>query len=248
MDLSETPAVVLQRHPWELARLDFFRRLIRRKGLHLYPIKVLDVGSGDAWFASNLLPSLAAGSTISCYDPAYSDSQLRSLVCDPCINLMTTRPVENFDLVLLLDVLEHVEKEGEYLRAIVNEVVPRGGILVISLPAWEKLFSHHDVQMHHFRRYQPSAAKRLLLQSGLEIESHGGLFHTLLLPRLLQLVVSQLGCGQQPPPNAGDWRGGPFLTTVVAMFLKVDVRLTLLSARVGIRLPGLSWWALCCNR
>lgn len=245
MDLSETPAVVLQRHPWELARLDFFRRLIRKKGLHLRPIKILDVGSGDAWCASNLLPTLAEGSCISCYDPAYSDSQLRSLVCDPRINLTTTRPDEKFDLVLLLDVLEHIENDVEYLKEIVTEVVPSGGIVVISLPAWKKLFGRHDVQMNHFRRYQPADALRLVLHSGLEIESHGGLFHFLLLPRLFQLVAGYMMRLKQPPPNAGDWHSGPFLTGLITRILKTDVRLTLLAARIGIRLPGLSWWALC---
>lgn len=245
MDLSETPAVMLQRHPWELARLDFFRLLIRRKGLHLRPIKVLDIGSGDAWFAANLLPDLAEGSCISCFDPAYSDSHLSSFVAGPHINLMTTRPDEKFDLVLLLDVLEHVENDAGFLMEIVTEVVPSGGIVVISLPAWRILFGPHDVRLHHFRRYQPAEATKLVQQSGLEIDFQGGLFHYLLLPRLLQLVASRMKLLNQPPPNAGDWRGGPCISALIEIILKTDVRLSFLAARIGIRLPGLGWWASC---
>lgn len=245
MDLSETPAVMLQRHPWELARLDFFRRLIRRKGLHLRPVRILDVGSGDAWFAANLMPTLAAGSHITCFDSAYSDRHLQAFAAGPQISLTATRPDGEFDLVLLLDVLEHSENDAELLREIVTEVVPTGGIVAISLPAWGWLFGPHDVRLNHFRRYQPSDATRLVLRSGLVIESHGGLFHSLLLPRLLQLAASRLGLSKQPPPYAGDWRGGPCLSALIAMVLRTDVRLSLLAARVGIQLPGLSWWALC---
>lgn len=245
MDLSETPAVVLQRHPWEVARLDFFRRLIQRKGLHLRPLRILDVGSGDAWFAMNLLPFLAAGSHITCFDPAYNDSHLRSLGPHPALCLVTTRPDAKFDVVLLLDVLEHVEHDAEWLAEIATEVVPSGGTVVISLPAWSGLFGPHDERLKHFRRYQPAAAIRLVQRSGLEMETHGGLFHSLLLPRIVQLVIFRLGLTKRPPANAGEWQGGPRLTALLANLLQADTRLSLLAARVGIRFPGLGWWALC---
>ena len=51
MDLSEAPAVLHRRHPWELARLDFFRRQLSARGFDRRPVAILDVGSGDAWFA-----------------------------------------------------------------------------------------------------------------------------------------------------------------------------------------------------
>ena len=51
-------------------------------------------------------------------------------------------------------------------------------------PAWQPLFTQHDVALRHFRRYAPDQGARLLETGGLEIVRKGGLFHSLLLPRL----------------------------------------------------------------
>ena len=45
------------RHPWELARARFFRRLIGRSTDVGTVRRVLDVGAGDGWFAQELLPT-----------------------------------------------------------------------------------------------------------------------------------------------------------------------------------------------
>jgi SAM-dependent methyltransferase len=57
-----------------------------------------------------------------------------------------------FDLVSLCDVLEHVEHEQPALRAVYDALNP-GGILLVTVPALQSLWSSHDVINHHFRRY-----------------------------------------------------------------------------------------------
>jgi dolichyl-phosphate beta-glucosyltransferase len=149
VDLSEAPATVLRRHPWELARREFFRRRIRSLGLDRRPIEVLDVGSGDAWLATSLLPALHADSRLTCWDSGYREAHLEDLGrrFAPRARFVTARPAQPFDLVLLLDVLEHVENDAEFLGGIVAANLRAGAHALISVPAWQTLFGDHDVRL-----------------------------------------------------------------------------------------------------
>jgi hypothetical protein len=77
----------------------------------------------------------------------------------------------------------------------------------------------------------------------------GGVFHSLLLARLLTVVreriVKWLGRQPAPPDNLGDWRGGPLVTSALEGALAVDNAFTHALTRAGYELPGLSVWALC---
>lgn len=247
MDLSEAPAVLLRRHPWEMARLGFFRRLLRSHGLDRQPIQLLDAGSGDAWFARTLLPSLHPSSSITCWDTAYTAAQIEVLAREagPRLRLVAEQPTALFDLVLLLDLLEHIENDAEFLRSLVDRNLAPGAHVLVSVPAWSALFGDHDVQLRHFRRYAPDQGARLLEQAGLCILSRGGLFHSLLLPRIAERVAARLGLLKAPPPNAGEWRAGTVTSAVVEGMLTLDGNLSSLLSAMNLELPGLSWWALC---
>ena len=69
-------------------------------------------------------------------------------------NLPRDLPFRNqeFDLVCLFDVLEHVEEDVASLQAIRRLLKP-GGRVFITVPAHEWLWSTHDDTLHHVRRY-----------------------------------------------------------------------------------------------
>jgi SAM-dependent methyltransferase len=71
------------------------------------------------------------------------------------------------DLVLLTDVLEHVEGDSELLAKLVGGMKP-GANLLITVPADPSLWSPHDVSHGHFRRY--TAATLVSLWGGLPVE------------------------------------------------------------------------------
>ena len=62
MDLRERAASATNRHPWELVRADFFERLLADHDL-LDARRWLDVGAGDAWFATELVGRLPVDAT-----------------------------------------------------------------------------------------------------------------------------------------------------------------------------------------
>jgi SAM-dependent methyltransferase len=85
-----------------------------------------------------------------------------------------------YDLVALLDVLEHVPDDLGSLRAIHRRLKP-GGALLLTVPANPWMWSAHDAAHHHFRRYTKKQLTELFRRSGLEIELLS-YFNTLLYP------------------------------------------------------------------
>jgi SAM-dependent methyltransferase len=250
MDLTEVPAGMFRRHPWETARARFFRGVLGDAGLLAAPRAVLDVGAGDGFLARTLLEALPAGSDVVCFDTHYGPQDVRRFAEPPCpgLSFARERPARRFELVLLLDVIEHVADDLAFLSSFVSENLAPGGSVLVSVPAWQALFSRHDEALAHFRRYSPRACRALLAAAGLEVRREGGLFHSLVAPRALgvarERVLTRLGHRPPPPDNIGQWRGGAALTAVVGTALAADNAVSRALARAGVALPGLSFWAV----
>ena len=73
------------------------------------------------------------------------------------------------DCVTMLDVLEHLPDDKRALRE-VERILKPGGILVLSVPAYQHLWSAHDEALHHFRRYERAQLGRVLRGANLKID------------------------------------------------------------------------------
>jgi len=243
LDLVEvTSTAIERRHPWEEARFAFFRRVLGRAGLPAADAPVLDVGSGDAWFASRLAEE--TGAELVCWDTGYAAGA--PPVRATGLRLTSEAPPERFSLVLALDVAEHVPDDHRFVADLVSERLTDGGHLLFSVPAWPRLFSRHDALLRHVRRYTPRTARALLDAAGVRVVAGGGLFHSLLLPRAAQKVAERFR--DDPPRHAGEWSAPGWVTGAVKAALAVDTRASLLFSQAGWDVPGLSWWALCRKR
>jgi 2-polyprenyl-3-methyl-5-hydroxy-6-metoxy-1,4-benzoquinol methylase len=78
-------------------------------------------------------------------------------------------PRGQFDAVLMLDVLEHLEHDVESAR-VAAELLRPGGILICTVPAYQWLWSKRDEHHQHFRRYSAAQFRRLFEQPDLELE------------------------------------------------------------------------------
>jgi 2-polyprenyl-3-methyl-5-hydroxy-6-metoxy-1,4-benzoquinol methylase len=77
-------------------------------------------------------------------------------------------PPASFDVVLLTDVLEHIENDTDSARSALNLLRP-GGIVVATVPAYQWLYSPRDVQHHHFRRYSKQKFSKLWKHADAEV-------------------------------------------------------------------------------
>lgn len=142
------------------------------------PETIVDMGAGSAFFSRYLLEHSGAREAW-CLDPAYPSE------CDEVIGpkvLHYRRGMDRLegDLVLLMDVLEHVDDDLAFLRSLAGGA-KRGTRFFITVPAFPRLWSGHDVFLGHRRRYTLSGLRRVVKDAGLE-EKKAGYYFAAVLP------------------------------------------------------------------
>lgn len=92
-----------------------------------------------------------------------------------------------YSLIGAFDVLEHIRDDREMLAIFSGLLRPRGKV-ILTVPAYAFLFSVHDIEHHHFRRYSRSNLTALLREAGFKIDYSGYLYFSLFpLAALLRL-------------------------------------------------------------
>jgi 2-polyprenyl-3-methyl-5-hydroxy-6-metoxy-1,4-benzoquinol methylase len=76
---------------------------------------------------------------------------------------------ESFDVVVAMDILEHVEDDHAAIMEI-QRVLKSGGRVISTVPAYRSLWSAHDVALMHHRRYTAAELRRLFESAALKIE------------------------------------------------------------------------------
>ncbi|MGO9449195.1 MAG: class I SAM-dependent methyltransferase, partial [Solirubrobacteraceae bacterium] len=94
---------------------------------------------------------------------------------------------DSFDLAVSLDVIEHLEDDLTALRELRRTVAP-GGALLVTVPAYQWLWSGHDEINHHHRRYTRRSLQRVAQQAGW-VQERTTYFNSLLLPVAIVLRV-----------------------------------------------------------
>ena len=129
-------------------------------------MNILDVGAGHGFFSKQLLRATDASSAV-CVDTGYPE-ETKETYFGKKIEFRKTIPFSSADLVLLMDVLEHVQDDAALVREC-REKVRSGTMFVITVPAFQCLFSRHDVFLGHCRRYSRKQLEKVLRSAGLEI-------------------------------------------------------------------------------
>jgi SAM-dependent methyltransferase len=172
----EIMARVEERHWWYRGLRDAIARSVRRAGLSLPSSpRVLDAGCGtgeNLRFLEKLLsPSYLGGFDNSAEAirnarrKAPSADIYLSDICDPEIRVC------DLDLLVSLDVIyiPGVERSRVGLKRLVAALRP-GGLMILNLPAYNWLYSQHDVAIHTTQRFTAREVRELLGSLGLSVE------------------------------------------------------------------------------
>src|SRR5262245_24436194 len=200
MDLVEAGArghEAAVRHPWETARVEVVRSLIRRH-VRLAPgAIVMDIGCGDTYVAEQLSAD-HRDATFYAIDTAFTEDLIgryRARLNNPrvlpfeSLDAMRPPPTKPVSLVLLMDVLEHIEDDRGFLRSLLTRpYIGRETRFLITVPAYQSLFCSHDRFLGHYRRYTNRLLRTLVDGSGLQVVDIGYFFWSLLPLRVLQVL------------------------------------------------------------
>jgi SAM-dependent methyltransferase len=170
-----------QDHWWFIARRRILKGLIKRIIRPPEKAKILEVGCGTGHNLAMLktFGSVEASELDRCAR-AVANKRLPGKVKSAKLPDLSMFKRNGYDLIALLDVLEHVPDDLASLRAIHMRLKP-GGALLLTVPANPWMWSAHDAAHHHFRRYTKKQLEELFLRSGLEVELLS-YFNTLLFP------------------------------------------------------------------
>ena len=198
-------AEVEEVHWWFVGRRRIVDRILGALVLPSRP-RILEIGCGTGGNLA-LLARHGAVSAIES-DAGARDHAARRGVTEPLAGRLPDElpfEGERYDLICLFDVLEHIDDDGAALRALHARLAP-GGLVFLTVPAYQWLWSDHDRLHHHQRRYSLRALRWLTEESGFTVR-HGSYFNSFLFPvaatmRLLRKFLN-LGTGDDTAIPAG---------------------------------------------
>lgn len=127
---------------------------------------LLDVGAGSGVFSRQLLDAGVCQHAV-CVDPGYAKEHVES---NHGREPRFTRSVNHVPekLILMMDVLEHVDNDVALLREYTDRM-PADGLVLITVPAFQFLWSGHDVFLEHRRRYTKETIATVVRAAGLRV-------------------------------------------------------------------------------
>lgn len=189
-DYARCYRTLWERHWWWRSREAYLLGWIERLHRSSPRERILDVGCGDGLFFERL----ARFGKVDGLEPDASlvnnprwQSQIRVGSLD-----RRFQGSSDYDLLLMLDVLEHIDEDCEALHAAHSALRP-GGHLLLTVPALSWLWSQHDVANEHYRRYHPAGLRAVLAAAGFEVEVVRYFFCWTVAPLLVRRWLTPAG-------------------------------------------------------
>jgi hypothetical protein len=145
----------------------------------------------------------------------------------------------------MMDVLEHIHDDAYFLAEAIKKLTG-GGFVFITVPAFQFLFSAHDVFLKHCRRYNRKQLLALLDAQGLKVERCHYFYASLFFARLAQSLLQNKKAAVRHT-GIGEWRFSEkhIVTRLIRAVLTIDFYCCAFLSRFHITLPGLSLLAVC---
>jgi len=193
-DAYKTFAELEDHHFWFVSRRRIFFRLLdtlypEQVAGTATPLRVLEIGCG----AGGMLPGLARYGAVHGLDVAHD--YVRYCKERGFDRVLTGSgyalpfPDQSFDLIALFDTIEHIPDDDAAMAEVLRVLRP-GGRVMVSVPAYQWLFSQNDKIAHHFRRYTAGRLRKVFEGAQLEVEKLS-YFNMLLLPIIIPVVLAQ---------------------------------------------------------
>jgi len=240
MDLTEKSLINNHRHPWELSRTKCILDIVNR----LSPSSVIDIGAGDLYFLSELKPFISG--SLYAIDKEY---KIKAQTVDNIhlLNNISELPESESGIVILMDVLEHIYDDSMFLKETL-EKTKRCDTFLITVPAFNFLFSSHDAFLKHHRRYNQKQLLSLIYSHNLHVERCHYFYTSLFLVRFLSCLLNKNN--NRHEVGIGEWQFSKkhIVTKIIYKVLNIDFSICGFLARFNIFLPGLSLLAVCKRR
>jgi len=200
-----------ENHWWFRARRVILRRLLAREIDWRPGLRVLEIGVGPGLNLYSLYP---AGCELRGMEPDAGNAAIAGKRGPVPVSVGTLEalPPElqaaTFDVITMFDVLEHIEDDAAALGIVRARLAP-GGVLVLSVPAYQWMWGQQDVVNLHFRRYSRGRLLALLQAAGFQVR-RATYFNTLLFPPIaaIRLLARCFSSSRRPPKSDFEYSTG----------------------------------------
>lgn len=216
-------------HWWFRGRRRIIDRVIDSMALPR-AARILEAGSGTG----GNLSMLSHHGSVSAFE---LDDHARELATEKTAGRFTLRsgscphdipfPGEQFDLICMFDVLEHIDEDVPTLAALRTHLAA-GGRVLVTVPAYPWLWSSHDAFLHHKRRYTLRSLRQALAAGGLTVDRIT-YFNMLLLPLAVlgrlkdRLMPRERSSGTAVPPAPVNAALGAILSSERNLLTRFDL-------------------------
>jgi len=151
-------------HWWFRGRRYLLRALVRRLGIR--NALILDAGCGTGFAGKELAGAgtvISLDATEAAFGPDFQGTS--------CIATIEDTPFSDntFDLIVALDLIEHLPDDQPAIREM-HRICKPGGHLFVTAPAFQTLFSSHDKALGHYRRYSAADLAKSVRAGGFEMQ------------------------------------------------------------------------------
>jgi SAM-dependent methyltransferase len=203
---------------WHRAREMIVRRVLRRHAPA--NARILDVGCGTGATTASLRPfgsvlGLDIGSE------ALTRARERNLPVARSSAARLPVPPGAFDVVVALDLLEHLDDDVAAAGEIRAALAP-GGFLLTTVPAYSFLWSSHDIALEHRRRYARRQLRKVLERAGFELELCSYVMTAILPAAMAMRLAERLLPRAQRPAESGYLPLPSLLNSLLAHLVGLD--------------------------
>jgi SAM-dependent methyltransferase len=142
---------------------------------------IFDVGGGNGFVAKGLMD---AGWDVLLVEPGPAGARNAKKRGLPHVICATTHSAGfqsgTLPAIGVFDVVEHIENDIPFLRHLNDLLVP-GGVLYLTVPAFQTLWSHEDIDAGHYRRYSLKQIEKKLSEAGFIISYATYIFQCLVV-------------------------------------------------------------------
>lgn len=237
MDLKEINPAHTFTHPHDIARRNCLVDMLRGNPRHWV---YADIGCGDQYITDDIQKLTQMAVHVVDSINTTSDS---SRIFHSSVHQIDQGSI---NCALLLDVLEHTLTPHWLFDGCVN-ILANGGLLLITVPAYDILWSRHDDALGHVKRYDRESMEEFVASHGLDVLESFYFFTSLLPVRVFQIILDRFFKSTGPYSNYWPWPETHPFTRIMVMALSFDFKLNRFLGQAGLRPPGLSLCFLCRN-
>lgn len=192
-------AALYRDHWWWRARERFVLYLLRRFLPDTDNPRILDVGCGPGYLLDRLA-ELGEPEGLE-PDPEVLPAESAAAHTVHAVPFDDSfEPGYRYGRILMLDVLEHLPEPDAALGNVARLLDP-GGVFVATVPAFNALWTQHDVLNRHYTRYRKGQLSSMVGRAGLTVVHARYFFHLLFFPKLVVRALERLRPRPPAPPK-----------------------------------------------